>query len=305
MLSSRQHLTIALLSSNKQHEQLPLQVEGAPLRKKRDQLSAGREDGQFESTGLYDLHQLFVGRKDDRIMLGVVDGLWGDTFLGGFVAEKVTSRLLKALTTKSLSDAILSLPEQLEIAVDRQVRGPKDSEWSGDYDPALPIAEDAGAFALVAEISAGKLHITHIGNARLLLIRDGEVILQTQIHNHGYRLSSNPEAVINPIDEDQDIMFKAIELPTNLGAPLNELLETSSVKLQGGDRIIIASDSVWAACNSADLLYWTRGLGNADASRTAREGIARRIAELNEIQEEIYDEQFALIVYDYNISTGT
>lgn len=287
------------LSSDKYREQLPLQIESIALRAERDRLSAGRENGQLESTGLYDLHQLLIGRKGKRIILGIVDGLWGDTYLGGFAAEKITSSLQDALTRQAPSDAMQGLSEQLEIAVDRQVRGIKESQYPGDYSATMPIAEDAGAFAIVAEISEGKLHVTHIGNARLLLIRNGEVVWQTQAHNHAYRMSSNPEIVINPIDEDKDIMFKAIELPINMGAPLSELIENNSVKLQHGDRIILASDSVWAACNSADLLYWTQGRSNAEASRNARGGIAHRIDALNEMQEEVYDEQFALIVYDY------
>ena len=301
-LSSQPKYSLLLKKTNKRKARQPFAIEGIPLRQERDRLSAGREYGQFESEGLYDLHQLLIGRKGDRILLGIVDGLWGDTYLGGFVAEKVTSLLHDALTRQALPDALLSLPEQIEYPVDRQVRGIKESPHPGDYDRYAIIAEDAGAFALVAEISKGKLHVAHIGNARLLVIRDGEVIWQTQAHNPDYRMSSNHEAVINPDDEGEGNIFKAIELPDNMGATMDELLESSAIKLEQGDRIILASNSVWQACTQADILNWTKGLANAEANRNARERLAQRIARLNEISNEEYDPQFSLIIYDYEVN---
>ncbi len=289
-----------VLSRYRYREQKPTSVEGASLWSGRDRLSAGHENAQFESEGAYGLHQLLIGRKGRKILLAVVDGLWGNSYLGGFVAERAATRLLDTFTRRSLREALLGLPEQLEVAVDRQVRGYKESPYPGDYDAAMPIAEDAGAFITAAEISQGMLQVEHIGNARLLLIRDGEVFWQTQDHNRGYRMSSNPEAVINPADEGGTNIFRAIELPASMGAPIAELIDSSTVKLRPGDRIILASDSVWATCTNTDLLCWTSGRGNADANRHARDNISQRIAALNELDgTETYDERFALIVYDY------
>ena len=266
----------------------------------RARLSASREYGKFDSKGIYDLHQLLVGRKGERVILAVVDGLWGDTYLGGFAAERITSELKSALPLRSLRAALSSLPEQLEIAVDKQVRGDKLSKHTDDYSAAMPIAEDAGAFIAAAEIHGGLLHVAHVGNTRVLLLRDDKIIWQTEDHNPDYQVSSNPEVVINPADENKGEVFKAIELPANLGAPMAELLDTASITLLPGDRVIIASDSVWAACSSADLRNWTAGRSNADASNNARAQIAAKIASLNtSAGNDAYDNHFALIVYDY------
>ena len=85
-------------SSDNYRESLPFQIENIPLHKKRDRLSAGREHGKFESAGLYDLHQLLIGRKGNKTLLSIVDGLWGDTYLGGLAAEKITAQLQSTLT---------------------------------------------------------------------------------------------------------------------------------------------------------------------------------------------------------------
>ena len=290
------------LSRHKYHERIATLIEGVPLHKGRDRVSAGHGNAKFENEGLYGLHQLLVGRKGSRILLAVVDGLWGDSYLGGFAAEKVVAELQYALARQSLRDSLLGLPEQLEIVVDRQVRGHKESDYPGDYGSTMPIAEDAGAFVIAAEISNDKLQVEHIGNARLLLIRKGTVLWHTEDHNREYRMSSNPEVVINPADEAEGNVFRAIELPANMGAPIAELLESNSVELCRGDRIVLASDSVWAACTNTDLLDWTSGRGNAEASRYASDKIAQRIAQLNAQDEgEAYDEKFTLIIYDYMV----
>ena len=286
------------LSLSKFWEQKPTQIEGLPLLGWRDSLSAARENGQFDSEGIYDLHQLLVGRKGERVLLAVVDGLWGDTYLGGFAAERITSELKTSLARRSLLASLFALPEQLEIAVDKQVRGDKNSQHPDDYGATMPIAEDAGAFIAAAEIRGGLLNVAYVGNTRVLLIRDGEIIWQTQDQNPGYQVSSNPEDVINPADEGEGQVFKAIELPANMGASMVELVDKASITLLRGDRIIIASDSVGAACSNADLLNWTTGRSNADASSNARSQIAAQIASLN-AGDDVYDDHFALIVYDY------
>ena len=81
--------------------------------------------------------------------------------------------------------------------------------------------------------------------------------------------------------------FRAIRISDRMSLPLHETLEYAQMPLESGDRIILASDSVWAVCSSEEILTWTQGKEDEEATDYVREQITHKIAEMNEkaIQE--------------------
>ncbi|MDE3270344.1 MAG: hypothetical protein OYH77_08715 [Pseudomonadota bacterium] len=249
-------------------------------------------------------HHVFAAKiHEDTVTLGIVDGLRTGhdakhKHLSEFSSEWITGMFKAELgrKSKSLYAATLGIPSKLDWQVNRHVRGRRDHASLGEYHPERPLPNYAGAFVVGAEISKDTLSVTHIGNGRLLLVRDDSIIWQTTDDNITYHLTSGVDYASNP-------NFRALRLPAVMNKDLSEVVHHHALDLQSGDRIILASDSVWAVCTSEEILTWTRGLDNADATSQAREQIKNKIAtaNANALNDggKINDDKFAIIIYDH------
>lgn len=260
-------------------------------------------------------HPVLAAKAGAGVSLAIIDGLRGNSSLGtdparehtppswayiytnslgAYAAGKVVGMLKADLQEKSLYKALLGIPNKLDGAIDKHIRSKSDHASRDEY---RPVPANAGVFNVGAEITEDTMHVSHIGNGRLLLIRDGAVEWQTTDHNVPYRSTTGMEYT-NWED------FKAIRITERMTVPLEDIMEHTSVALKSGDRIILASDSVWDVCSSGEVLSWVQGKRNEEATVYAREQIIGKIAETNEkaIQEgsKLYDQQFSLIVYDHD-----
>lgn len=115
--------------------------------------SMTQESLSLDAYRSYHRHNVFVAKAGVSVSLAVIDGFKGDTYMGGFASEKVVGMLRASLQREPLQESLLGIPQKLDWAINRQVRGNKDRASLDDYHPDRPIPENAGVFVVGAEIT--------------------------------------------------------------------------------------------------------------------------------------------------------
>lgn len=183
----------------------------------------------FSSEGI-----LYKGRNEDALLidpdrdfLAVMDGMGGHH--GGNVASCIMTDFLEygLQHGMSMEQAICFGNEAI------LERSKNDAKLGGAY----PM----GTTLVAAQIHADKLKVIHVGDSKLLVIRQGQVVFETQDHTNGQSLHRE-----GLIDADTAHFLNHI-LSRSLGTdPIlpNRDLEKHTFNLKSGDRILMMSDGV-------------------------------------------------------------
>ncbi len=216
----------------------------------------------------------------DRIVLTVFDGIstGGD---GERATEVAIDTLRGELPKSSLADALLNVRENLREYVEAN---------SG-------ISTQYGVCAAGVEIIGNVATVAHVGDVRLLHMRDGELLFQTRDHNftwhqvvHGYM---TPEQYVQD-SVDKSLVEKALRIPT-AGDFGDETVDKSKRHLASGDTLIIASDAVWNLFTNAEITKLVQGRGTEAAVAAIRKEVKLRVGDIKN-----RDDNFTIAVYHHD-----
>lgn len=163
------------------------------------------------------------GSSDGPMVLMVADGM------GGAVAGEVASRL--AVEAASEADpGAPTTPEDRVLAANRAV------VQATRNDPSLA---GMGTTMTLVRLDAGRAEFAHVGDSRAYLLRDGELRLLTTDHTLVHELIELGR--ITPEEAEHHPHRHLITRVLGLG----EIgVDTFSVDLAGGDRILMCSDGL-------------------------------------------------------------
>lgn len=196
-------------------------------------------------------------------LFAVADGM------GGYRAGEVASRLALETVTEEIGRAV-DTGEPLEAALEEAMtaanrrvvkRGLTDPECAG-----------MGTTVTVAVVSAGLLHVGHVGDSRAYIVRGGRLDQITRDHSLVAELVRNgdlteAEAQMHP---QRNILTQAF------GSDLRVKADASARPLQDGDLIMLCTDGLTAAVPQAEIEQVLAKAGSLD------EATARLVALANE-----------------------
>ena len=116
-------------------------------------------------------------------------------------------------------------------------------------------APGGGSTLVGAVVSGAQLFFCSIGDSRLYIFRDGEMVCATRAHNYGFLLDERLRlGQISP-EEYQQELPRAEALVSYFGAPVLQLADISRtpIALQPGDTILLCSDGLYRSIPEARL----------------------------------------------------
>jgi PPM family protein phosphatase len=164
------------------------------------------------------------GASDSRALLMVADGM------GGAVAGEVASRLaVEAASEAPIADEITP-QERVQLANEAVIAATRE-------DPSL--AGMGTTMTLVELAESGVADFAHVGDSRAYLLRDGELRMLTTDHTLVHELIELGR--ITPEEAERHPHRHLITRVLGLG-PIG--VDTFSVDLEDGDRILLCSDGL-------------------------------------------------------------
>lgn len=129
-----------------------------------------------------------------------------------------------------------------------------------------PELRGMGTTCTAAAIVNSQLFFVHVGDTRLYLVRDGEMIRVTRDHSYVGRLVE--AGMISP--EQAEVHPQRNILTSAVGTNPDLLMDASEVPtpLQSGDVIMICSDGLWGLMRDGEML---NALKNKDVEQAGRE----------------------------------
>ncbi len=183
----------------------------------------------FTSHGLFykDQNQDALLMVPERSVLAVLDGM------GGHVAGHIASGVLTDFLEYALKHG-LPLEKAIEFANEAVIqRRRNDSSLGGMY----PM----GTTLVCAEIKNNELHSVHMGDSKLLLIRQKKIIHETQDHTQGQDLLREGLVDLETAHSLNHLLSRCLGTDSILS---NRDLSCSRIPLKKGDRVLLASDGI-------------------------------------------------------------
>lgn len=180
-----------------------------------------------------------------RVLLAVADGFGS--------ADELAAQILSALAT-ALEQELAAGPSAAPLAA-------LETAWAA-AEALVPTDGDAGSTLTAAVIDGERLHIAHLGDTRVMLVRGEQVDVITQDHT---RLRSLVEAGRLSPEEfaahpDRAVLNRALAA----GAPTAPDLLVR--RLEPGDLVLVATDGLHAVVDPAELAgVLTEGADDLDA----------------------------------------
>ena len=160
-------------------------------------------------------------------LLALMDGMGGH--VGGNIASGI---LVDFIEYGLLSGACLE--KAIEDANEAILqRSQNDSKLGGDH----PM----GSTLVCAQIRESTLKCLHIGDSKLLLIRDGKIIYATQDHTNGQELWHQNLVDLETAHALNHMLTRSLGFDSIFAS---RDLERFDIDLQKGDRILLASDGI-------------------------------------------------------------
>lgn len=177
---------------------------------------------------------LYKGRNEDAVLvdperefLAVLDGMGGHQ--GGNIASCIMTDFLEYGLSHGMSmEQAICMGNEAVLE-----RSKNDAKLGGAY----PM----GTTLVMAQITGDKLKSIHVGDSKLVVIREGKIVFETQDHTNGQSLFRE-----SLIDADTAHFLNHI-LSRNLGTdPIlpNRDLEKNAFTLKIGDRVLLMSDGI-------------------------------------------------------------
>jgi PPM family protein phosphatase len=144
---------------------------------------------------------------------------------------------------------------------DKALRRAIEAANLGVYQTAQRIGAGCMGTTLTAvHLNGNRLHIAHVGDSRLYLIRDSHAECLTPDHSTaGELVRMNLISPDNVRTHDQrSYLTRAV------GLELFIRPEITSIMVQDGDRLILCSDGVWSVIEDDEFATFSTAIGDAD-----------------------------------------
>jgi protein phosphatase len=194
----------------------------------------------------------------------VADGMGGE--VAGGEASRITVDVLgQQLTPERIQDALgppdgvkQLLQEAVQTANDALVSaGRQRREWAG-----------MGSTVVVGVYAAGVSHLSHLGDSRAYLVRQGRASALTRDHSMAALLVAQGQ--LRPAEARSHPLRN--QLTAALGQEEDLKPDYTATRLQVGDRLVLCSDGLWDLVEEADLARIA--LAHDDPARIVPELIA-------------------------------
>jgi len=221
-----------------------------------------------------------IFHSPDRTVLTVFDGI--STGGSGEQATEVAIATLRdELPQSSLAAALLNVRKSLSEYL-----------WANAC-----ISTKYGVCAAGVEIIGNSATVSHVGDVRLLHVRDGEILFQTRDHNLTWDKVVQGEITPEQYVQDsinKSMVKKALQIPRrgDFGAAT---VETTTRRLSRGDLLVIASDAVWNLFTSEAIIQLTQGRSTQEAVTAIRAAVKLRVGDLKS-----RDDNFTLAIYHHD-----
>lgn len=233
-LASRLELLRKLLAEYDVANQAPLQTRGA-FKVRGNQAGALRGAvGIHPVVALTEAGVHYKVRNEDGFLLlpaqkvlALADGMGGH--VGGHVASCVAIDFFEAAMRQgsSLEEAIGYANEALRVRM--------------RYDPDLGGLQPMGSTFAAAQIKHTLLKTAHVGDTKILVIRDDTIVFETQDHTQGQELLREGLVDHATALELNHVLNRCLGLDAMHVA---RDVEVASFALRPGDRILLATDGV-------------------------------------------------------------
>lgn len=185
----------------------------------------------------------FMGyvRRSGGQMLVVADGMGGHS--GGYEASRITVDQFRAqfLASEAEQDPAEVMSAAV-IAANSSVRAVADSNSA---------LKGLGTTVVAAIVRNGEAWISHVGDSRAYLIRDGSVELLTQDHSRINRMIA--EGLIKPSQAANHPMGHILERSVGCAEVVEADVRTETVTLRPHDRLMLCSDGYWGLMTDEDI----------------------------------------------------
>jgi serine/threonine protein phosphatase PrpC len=206
-----------------------------------------------------------VVEQDDTVLLVVIDGMGGHAD-GERAAEVALETIVDAYedSPRPFVDPMGFLRLAVSDAHDAVV----------GLGTALPLFARPRATCAVALVQGGEACWAHVGDSRIYLLRNTEVLTRTRDHSHVELLRR--EGLISEEDMLTHPMRNYVEFCLG-GEPEAPGMDVSPVRrLAAGDRLLLCSDGLWGGLPESALA--TLGTGGAGLQAQLDEAAAAAVA---------------------------
>jgi len=197
--------------------------------------------------------------------------------MGGHAAGNVASNMVVATFNKSFQSDFPSkdIPQSLTDALSRA------NQQISDSIKETPALRGMGCTMVSAYLENNKLFWASVGDSHLYMIRDRELIKQNADHSYGAYIDMMKEQGMEI--EEQPGMSRNMLMSAMTGEEISSIdCPDNPIKVQAGDRLIIASDGLDTLGAGAIIQY-------SSWSATAREcvyALLKAVEEANKINQD-------------------
>lgn len=194
-----------------------------------------------------------VVRRRDGVFLVVVDGMGGHAD-GGRAAEVATDSL-----ATTFANAPSTIDDPGEFLTQAVLRAHAAVVGIGE---GLLIDEKPRATCATCLVLDGHAWWAHVGDARIYLLRAGQVVRRTRDHSHVEVLLR--DGVITEEEVAGHPMRHYVECCLGGESAMPELGEPGETALQSGDVILVCSDGLWSGVPDDEIAASAAGAGGLE-----------------------------------------
>jgi len=188
------------------------------------------------------------------LMACVADGMGG--MEAGEAASGAVVRSVEAKAQAAFSARLLLSPEAHVSEVKKWAHEANERVVS-----ALEKRKARGGSTLICACLVGnRLAVSHVGDCRLYLIRDGEARLLTRDHSLAMALATQGEIHLDEVRKhpERSVVTRSLgdrrPLPDYLVDTLEQVTGKPTMELELGDTLLLCSDGVWEPLNDEELV---------------------------------------------------
>ena len=181
----------------------------------------------------------------DALLLVVADGMGGHA--GGEIAAQIAVRLF---IERFQQEAKPVLKNPLKFLQDTMVRA---HAALGSYANQFSMLETPRTTCVACLVQAGHAYWAHVGDSRLYLFRQGDLIGATKDHSKVQYLVDQGIIGADEIGQhpDRNKIFSC------LGGLVDPVIDLSRrTPLRNGDVIVMCTDGLWAVFDQRDIATW-------------------------------------------------
>lgn len=176
-----------------------------------------------------------VATRGSSVMLAVVDGM------GGHAEGEKAAAVAAESMTRSFRQAVRKKQPPAEFLGEAVRRA---HEAVVDIGAGLPVERKPRATCALAMVQDGQAWWVHVGDSRVYVIRDGNILRRTRDHSHVEVLLR--EGLITEGEIPGHPMRHFVECCLGGESALPDLSSPASQSLGAGDVVLVCSDGLWS-----------------------------------------------------------